>query len=100
MKNLSAFIIISFFILNITTISAQNESGTISGVVLDRNSGQPLEAAVIGVFKDSTKIKGTETDAEGKYSLQVPFGIYRVEINYIGYSIANINKVSVNANKP
>lgn len=96
-------ILILFYILNITALKAQNEgTGTISGIVLDRNSGQPLEAAVIGVFgtQDSTKIKGAETDQNGKYSVQLPYGTYRVEINFIGYSIANINKVTVSANKP
>lgn len=100
MKNLSAFIIISFFILNIASVSAQNETGTISGVVLDRSTGQPLESAVISVFKDSTKIKGAETDAQGKYTVQVPYGTYRVEINYIGYSVATISKVTISAGKP
>jgi len=102
MKKYSVLIILSlFYILNISALKAQNDgSGTISGIVIDRSSGQPLEAVVIGVFSDSSKVKGAETDPNGKYSVKVPYGTYRVEINYIGYSIANVNKVSVSANKP
>jgi outer membrane receptor protein involved in Fe transport len=77
-------------------------SGTISGIVLDRASGQPLEAAVIGVYKmlDSAKVKGAETDNNGKFSVQVPYGVYKVEINFIGYNIAVVNNVSVTPRKP
>src|SRR5437868_7844337 len=101
MKKYSVLLTACLFILNITALKSQ-ENGTISGVVLDRSTGQPLEAAVIGVFKmqDSAKVKGAETDPGGKYSVQVPYGLYKIEINYIGYNIAVINRVAITANKP
>ncbi len=109
MRKYSISVLIIFFVLIFSRLSNAQDTnnviqgtGSISGVVLDKDSNQPLEGAVIAVFKmkDSIKVKGAGTDAQGNFKVAVPFGIYRVEINYIGYSITTMNKVSVLSGKP
>ena len=57
--------------------------GTISGIVYDKESGQPLSGADILV--QSTLI-GTVSDAEGRFLLtHLQPGEYAIEVRYIGY---------------
>ena len=77
-------------------------NGTLSGIVYDGDNNQPLEGAVIGVYKmrDSTKVKGAETDKQGKFSFEIPYGIYKVEVNFVGYSVSTVNRVAILPKKP
>ncbi len=65
----------------------RNFPGTISGTVLDNNGNAPLEQAVIRILKskDSTLVMGGLTDAQGKFSIKVPYGNFKVEASYTGY---------------
>src|SRR5687767_9294393 len=72
-------------------------NGYISGTVIDRDSRQPLVGVIIQVFKsaktDSSKLKGAETDESGKYTIEVPYGRYRVDVSYVGYNDATISGI-------
>ncbi|MDX9782158.1 MAG: outer membrane beta-barrel protein [Bacteroidales bacterium] len=69
-------------LLSAANMFAQN-SGTLSGVVLDKKSGEPVIGATI--FIESLK-KGASTDLEGKYSITgVLPGTYIVRIDCISY---------------
>lgn len=58
-------------------------SGTISGRVVDAESGQVLPGA--NVYLEGTNI-GTATDISGEYTiLNVPPGMYTLVVNYIGF---------------
>ncbi len=76
--------------------------GSISGVVIDGNVNVPLEGVAITIFgaKDSLRIKGTETDGKGTFSLSVPYGKYRIEVNEVGYNMAVVKGVSVSQTAP
>lgn len=59
----------------------------LTGVVLDKETQQPLEYATISI-KDPNKagfLQGGITDAEGKFSVEVLSGTYDVSIEYIGF---------------
>lgn len=60
---------------------------TITGVVTDSESGDPLIGANILVVGTSS---GTITDIDGSYSLQVPNGATELEFSYTGYSIKKV----------
>lgn len=75
-----------------TTTSAQ--SGKISGVVTEAETGEPL--AGITVYIESIQ-KGASTDSEGRYVLlSVPAGIYEMRFSFIGFSTQTIEHVEVN----
>lgn len=75
---------------NKSTISADpsSSSGSISGMIKDASNGQPIEFATIAIHKsnDAQLITGGIADANGNFRIdKIPVGVYRVEINFIGY---------------
>ncbi|WP_448517996.1 TonB-dependent receptor [Rhodoflexus sp.] len=62
-------------------LSAQAQDGTVKGKVTDTD-GEALNGATIFVPKTS---KGTVTDLEGNYTLQLPAGKYRIAFRLLGY---------------
>ena len=67
--------------------------GTVSGAVLDRQTGDPLVGAI--VFLEGTQI-GTTCDVEGRFQLfDVPLGTYVLASSMIGYQDASIIGVEV-----
>lgn len=70
---------LAFFAFMPFWISAQ--TGTIKGVVTDAGSGEPL----IGVNIVYASGKGTVTDLEGAYQLELPYGKYELQVSYVGY---------------
>jgi ferric enterobactin receptor len=74
-------------------------TGTISGVVTDSSSGQPIEYATITVFSGSNKnpLTGITSDARGKFVVKdLSKGVYKVTVEFIGYKAASFGNVSVN----
>jgi len=61
---------------------------TISGVVIDSISGEPLISAY--VF-DGVSGKGTMTNNYGYYNLNLPSGNIQLQTSYVGYAIKNIS---------
>lgn len=77
------------FILAITislTVFAQNK--TITGVVTDAKDGSTLPSVSITVKEFPTI--GTQTDANGKYTLSVPDNAKTLIVNYIGFGTVQI----------
>lgn len=63
---------------------------TISGLVLDKDSRQPLTGATVKLHESdpegSTPVIGTATDLNGKFSLKnVPVSRVQIECSYLGY---------------
>lgn len=74
------------FVLTILVYSkpgyAQDGQGTIQGIVLDAQTGDPLPGANI-VLEGTTQ--GTITDLDGRYDFSVPSGTYNLVASFIGY---------------
>lgn len=68
------------FVAMSNTLSAQR---TVSGVVTDGETKEPLIGATIVAVGTST---GTITDFDGKYTLSVPEGATALEFSYTGYA--------------
>ncbi len=66
-----------------TEAFAQTATGRIEGVVTDAESGDALPGANL-LFHGETQT-GAATNAEGKYALVLPAGVYRIEVSYVGY---------------
>ncbi|MEL6275600.1 MAG: mucoidy inhibitor MuiA family protein, partial [Bacteroidota bacterium] len=62
-------------------------SQTITGIITDAETGDPLIGATVYVQGSST---GTVADIDGRYSLQVPEGATEISISYTGYERINV----------
>ncbi|MCL6219461.1 TonB-dependent receptor [Zunongwangia pacifica] len=65
------------------------ENYTLSGTIYDEYD-QPLLGASITIPKLQ---KGTSTNSEGKFSIQLPQGSYEIHISFLGYSTITQNLV-------
>ena len=83
--------LITLFCFFIAAISMFAQ-GTITGTMLDKTSGEPLMFA--SVYIDGTQ-KGTETDFDGKFTLDVAAGTYTVVGSYVGYPDKKIEGIVV-----
>ena len=82
MKNLTFTLI---FLLTSIIVFAQ---GSISGVILDAETGEGLIGATV-LVEGTTK--GAITDIDGSFSITgVPSGDYTIEVSYTGYSTKEI----------
>ncbi|MFN3873797.1 MAG: TonB-dependent receptor domain-containing protein [Ignavibacterium sp.] len=84
------------FLIGYLPLLAQGK-GTITGYVLDKETGEPIIGA--NVLIENTNI-GAATDLEGKFLIEnVNAGKYNIIISYISYSKLTIKDVVVTAGK-
>jgi ferric enterobactin receptor len=80
-------------------VSSQSKTNTsISGKVFDKSSSQPLEYSTVSVInRESGKtINGSIADVHGNYIVtDIPYGTYKIEINFIGYEKNTIDSVTL-----
>ncbi|MDC6387365.1 TonB-dependent receptor [Maribacter sp. PR1] len=81
------FLLIGFF--------SNAQDYTLSLLVLDENTGLPLDNTQIAINPCSC---GGITNEAGRFSIKLPDGNYSVTINYIGFAIKVLN-VQLNENK-
>jgi outer membrane receptor protein involved in Fe transport len=85
-----------FFTLFIYAIGFCQDKGTITGILLDKDSNnQPLPFA--NVLIKGTKI-GANTDIEGKYTITIAPGNYTIQFTFVGYEMVEL-PVKVVANE-
>ena len=60
----------------------------LSGTVIDKDTGQPLEYAtlVLQSVRNPEMITGGITDAQGKFEVETPAGRYNISVEYISYT--------------
>lgn len=85
-----------FFLLLMLLTATQlfaGVTGKIAGVVVDKNTGEPLPGVNV-LLKGSTM--GASTDIDGYYViLNVPPGEHSLEVQYVGYATTTVNAVKV-----
>ena len=69
-----------FLLLCVSQVYAQNK--TVTGTVTSKDDGTPLPGVTVQV--SGTKI-GTQTNANGKFILNVPVSAQSVQFSFIGY---------------
>lgn len=94
------FLAILFIGLFVTTSFAQRpqqKEVTITGNVIDQDSGQPLEYATIAFFSKQLNkmVTGGITDVKGDFSIPVPTGMYDVSIEYISFKAQTISNKQI-----
>ena len=88
---------VALLLANIISQSAhaQSTTGSISGTVVDSESGETLIG--VNVVLEGT-LKGTATDIDGKYALKsVEPGIYTLIVSYISFTTQRITGVEIKA---
>ena len=93
MKFKFAFALLLLFTTFLFAQSSQGPNFTISGKVVDKQGGVPLEYATITVTntQDAQDVTGGITDPSGNFSVEVPNGAYNITIEYISFSPFKIN---------
>lgn len=95
MKRLNLLILF----LAIISIHTFSQTGTISGKIIDKNTGESLVGATI-IVTSANPVIGTVSDADGKFVLQnVPVGKQSIKINFISYKTLTIENIIVKAGK-
>ena len=73
---------------------------SLSGKVVDAESGEPILFASVALYTNGALTAGTETDFDGNYSFSnVNPGTYEVEVSYVGYAKRRVDGVEVTAGK-
>jgi outer membrane receptor protein involved in Fe transport len=106
MKNF-VLILLALWFFRITVSYAQDnpfikdKSGSITGIVKDSKDNSPIEADVHLFFsKDSIKISGGKCDSQGRFKLSsLQPGIYKIELNAVGYASRTIDNIKVQENE-
>ncbi len=73
-----------------------------SGQLIDESTTEPLEFATVSVFNpaDSSLVKGTVTDAEGKFKMFIRPGIYYAELQFITHQKRTIEDIEIQRGAP
>ncbi len=76
------------------------QSGTLSGVVKDAATGEPIPFANVSIEENGRIVTGGMTDFDGKYSIKpIPAGKYTVKASYVGFAALQYNNVQIPAGK-
>lgn len=77
----------------------QQGGGTITGRIVDAESGYPLEYATISVFhgSDSSLASGATTNTQGEFIVQVPLGRYYARLQFLSYGSAYQSNIELTA---
>ncbi len=85
----------SCFLLLFSVYSQAQQTGSITGTVLDKNAQLPLPWVSV-TAEGSTK--GTATDSTGKFRLQnIPVGTYNFRFSLVGYKYITLFNVVINS---
>ncbi len=74
---------------------AQTQTGTVSGMILDSQSGRPIVGAVL--LADGDDSRKVVTDAQGNYQLTLQAGTHQLTITAAEYHPVNLTEVVVKA---
>ncbi len=85
------------FVLSVALSSTSHaQSITLSGLVVEEGSQQPVEFATVKATDKDSKvlITGTTTDFDGRFKLEVPSANVELEITFIGFSPTKLSSFS------
>jgi len=84
-----------FVVLCVFHVSYAQNTGSITGVVIDKSTQQPLDGASIKL--DGT-VKGAIADSLGKFRIAgIPVKSYNLEISKVGYKTFTLYNIVINS---
>lgn len=102
MKNIFSGVILFYLFINVI-YAQQSVNGAIEGIVIDLDSGFPVEFATISVYaeSDSSLVNGAVSDIDGFFKIPMEnTGSYYAIIQYIGYSPVTFSDIAITEEKP
>jgi len=90
-----------FISIMLACFSITAQTGTITGKVKDKNSGEEIPFVMVKLYgNDTIVINATHSDLNGYFSLQsIKPGTYRLVCNYIGYQKSETKGIVVKENQ-
>ncbi len=90
-------ITLAFFVFNTSKAQSLVE---VTGQIKDADSKKALEFCTIAALnKKDSLISGTVSDQSGYFTLQVPKGVYKFKISFIGYTADTTKSILVGSDK-
>ncbi|WGF92295.1 TonB-dependent receptor domain-containing protein [Aequorivita marisscotiae] len=90
------------FLLATTLLLAQNTTNnqvTVKGLILEDGTDYPLEYSTVSfINKEGKTVTGGITNEEGKYSIDVPEGVYTVRYEFISYKTKEVPNQNLTKN--
>ena len=80
--------VLSILLLLVATMSLFGQSGQVTGVVRDAESGETLIG--VAVYESQLK-KGVTTNEKGKYEIDLPEGNHQLRFSYVGFQTYETN---------
>lgn len=79
----------------------QDKEVKVSGKVIEKQSGQPLEYATIAFFskRQNKIVTGGITDAKGAFNIPVPTGMYDITIEFISFKTQTLQGKRITKNE-
>ncbi|PZX17431.1 outer membrane receptor protein involved in Fe transport [Breznakibacter xylanolyticus] len=101
MKWLAMFLLLSLHGIMSAAVD-DDKTGTIRGLVIDANSGEPIEYATIAVYDaQNNVVTGTVTDVKGVFKVSgLNWGVYHLQLSFMGYDAHRVENLSVTNDKP
>jgi ferric enterobactin receptor len=100
-RSIIFLITIQFIFCNAVSVQTKTNSRLI-GKVFDKSVMQPMEYATISVIDrlSGKTINGSVADIKGSFVISdIPFGIYKISVGFIGYENIIIDSISISSNK-
>ena len=99
--HLEVSVVMLMILTCVAEVTAQTP-GTIKGKILDSLSSAPVSFATIRVFSTAEKklINGDISHDAGDFSLEVPYGKYYAEIDFMGYESRRTSNFTLSENNP
>ncbi len=72
--------------------ASYSQNGTIRGSVIEDATGEALVGVTVAI---KGTVSGTITDLDGKFSLELPEGVYDLQISYVSFQTLTIEAVRV-----
>lgn len=82
--------------LMVSGAALAQETTLLQGRILDATTGEPLIGAQVVITGTD---RGTVTDVDGRYRLQVEAGTYSLDVQYLGYGSKTVTGVEVEAGR-
>src|SRR5690606_17627097 len=93
------FVLLLMIFFSPLLLSAQSggKKVKVSGTVIEKTSGQPLEYATVTFFtpNTTTPVAGGITDSQGKFEIDVTTGTYNISIEFISFAVTELKQRSI-----
>ncbi len=91
---------VTFVLISITTISAQNKELKIIGTILEAGNNLPVEFATVLIADANTKkaITGTTSTEKGAFKVTTAAKDFYIEISFIGFKTKTIEEFTISKN--